>query len=189
MVKSELRKEYLQKRKAIHSIDKLKLDDLMLIQFQQLNFSNIRSVLSYWPIAANNEPNSHLFSGYLRHHIYNIQLAYPVSNFKNTQMEAVAIDENTVYKKSPQQITEPTTGIVLDPKSLDLILVPLIICDYKGYRVGYGKGFYDQYLTRCKTTVCTVGFSYFKPVTSIEDVNAFDVPLSYCITPNEVFEF
>jgi 5-formyltetrahydrofolate cyclo-ligase len=55
--------------------------------------------------------------------------------------------------------------------------------------VGYGKGYYDRYLKRCAQDVVKIGFSYFDAIDAIEDINEFDVPLNYCITPMRVYEF
>ncbi|HEX8461529.1 MAG TPA: 5-formyltetrahydrofolate cyclo-ligase, partial [Segetibacter sp.] len=72
---------------------------------------------------------------------------------------------------------------------IDLVFVPLLAYDKRGYRVGYGKGFYDRYLSLCKPEVLKVGFSYFGPEESIDDTHQFDVPLNYCITPDNIYEF
>lgn len=189
VLKQQLRETYLKKRRQISSRDKLKLDDLMLLQFQQLNFNHINTLLTYWGIANNNEPNTHLFSSYLRHTIPNLQIAYPVSNFETNEMKAIMIDEETVYKTNSYGITEPKFGNEVDATEIDLVLVPLIIFDKQGFRVGYGKGFYDKFLATCNQNVITIGFSYFEPIDKIEDTCSFDVPLSYCITPTNNYEF
>ncbi|MGK7876961.1 MAG: 5-formyltetrahydrofolate cyclo-ligase [Xenococcaceae cyanobacterium] len=36
---------------------------------------------------------------------------------------------------------------ILKPTEVDLILVPAVACDYQGYRLGYGGGFYDRMLS------------------------------------------
>ena len=72
---------------------------------------------------------------------------------------------------------------------VDLVLVPLLAFDTEGFRVGYGKGFYDRYLANCRADVVTIGFSYFGPVDKITDTGQFDVPLTYCITPQHTYEF
>src|SRR5690242_13139734 len=77
MTKTELRDIYREKRNTISSKEKLKLDDLLLIQFQQLYFEDVRTLFTYWPKAGAQEPNTHLFSGYLRHTIPSLQIAYP----------------------------------------------------------------------------------------------------------------
>lgn len=189
MIKQELRKTYLEKRMAILSREKIKLDDLLLIQFQRLAFDDVRILLSYFPMDQKNEPNTLLFSNYLRHTIPNLEIAFPKVDFTAGNMQAVLINEETVYQKSNNQIQEPREGEIIDRKDIDLIFVPLIACDSKGFRVGYGKGFYDKFLAGCGENVLKVGFSYFAPVGEISDVHDFDIPLNYCITPESVYEF
>lgn len=189
MTKELLRQEYRLKRNNISPLEKSKLDDLLLLQFQQKDYSGIHTLLSFWPIETQNEPNTHLFSRYLHFMLPDLLISYPVSNHSQLSMTAIAIDEDTVYQTDSRGITEPTEGTVLSPEKIDLIFVPLLVCDTQGYRVGYGKGFYDRYLARCCAHTITMGFSYFEPVAPITDTHSFDVPLHYCITPQDIYEF
>lgn len=189
MTKQQLRKLYREKRAAISSREKLKLDDLLLIQFQRLAFEEVDTLLTYWPMASQAEPNTHLFSGYLRHTIPGLQIAYTISNLTSYSMEAHVIDEDTVYHTNKWGITEPVNGEHIAPESIDLVFVPMLVCDEEGFRAGYGKGFYDRYLARCRPEVLKVGFSYFEPVEKIIDTQPFDVSLDYCITPATIYEF
>lgn len=186
--KAALRKKYKELRLALSSKERLKLDDLLLLQFQQIDFSGVSTVLTYWPLLSAAEPNTHLFSSYLRHMIPGLRLAYP-RMLNDTDMEAVAIDEETVYETHAWGITEPKQGPIISPMEIDLVLVPLLIFDELGYRVGYGKGYYDRYLARCSSRVATIGFSYFEPVVQIADTREFDLPLSIGITPDQLYEF
>src|SRR5213075_3525180 len=98
MTKTELRNIYGQKRLSIHSKEKLKMDDLLLIRFQKLSFDDTEVLLSYWPLLKFAEPNTHLFSGYLRHMIPSLLISYPVINTTNNTMRAVAITGSSVYE-------------------------------------------------------------------------------------------
>jgi len=69
------------------------------------------------------------------------------------------------------------------------VLVPLLSFDKKGFRVGYGKGFYDRFLMQCKSDCIKIGLSYFDPIDVIDDADEFDVPLDFCITPQKVYVF
>lgn len=189
MTKKEFRKLYKEKRAAIPSKEKLKLDDMLLINFQQLYFEDVSTLLSYWAKADAQEPNTHLFSGYLRHSIPGLNITYPVTEFSDCSMQALQINEDTVYYTNQYGLTEPKEGIIIAPQQIDLVFVPLLICDEEGYRVGYGKGFYDRYLACCRQDVIKIGFCYFKPVEKIDDIQSFDIPLDYCITPESVYEF
>ncbi|MBA4197441.1 MAG: 5-formyltetrahydrofolate cyclo-ligase [Chitinophaga sp.] len=189
MLKKELRNIYRAKRNAIDSKEKLKLDDLMLLQFQQLNYDGIETLLSYWPMHNTNEPNTFLFSRYLHHVIYNLQTAYPVTDFSDCSIKALVINEDTVYTTNQFGLMEPKDGVEINAEAIDLIFVPLLCFDEAGYRVGYGKGFYDRFLSQCGQHVIKIGFSYFDAVDKIDDANQFDVPLNYCITPQKIYEF
>lgn len=190
MTKKELRKVYKEKRLSISSKDKLKLDDLLLLQFQQLYFDEaVTTLLTYWPMANTNEPNMQLYTSYLRHSIPDLQIAYPVADFSTNGMTAMLINEDTVYSTNQYGITEPKEGTLIDACDVDIVFVPLLVCDEQGFRVGYGKGFYDRYLANCREEAVYIGFNYFGPVDKIDDANEFDVPLNYCITPQTIYEF
>jgi 5-formyltetrahydrofolate cyclo-ligase len=189
MTKAALRKLYKAKRLALTDKEKMKLDDLLLIQFQQLGVPAISCLMSYWPMPHQHEPNTQLFTSYYRHLIPNLHICYPVTNINDLSMQAMLIDEDTVYTTSNFGVTEPISDMVVPPAEIDLVFVPMLAYDNQGYRVGYGKGFYDRFLQQCHPSVITIGFSYFEPVNKIEDRNGFDVPLNYCITPDTIYEF
>lgn len=189
MYKQELRELYKAKRKALSDKERLRLDDLILLRFQQFDYSDIQTLLSYWPVARMAEPNTLPFSGYLRHLIPGLRVAYPITNTVTNEMKAVAITEETIYHTSPLGLTEPKEGEELAGSEIDLVLVPMLACDMDGFRVGYGKGYYDRFLAKCRENIVKIGFSYFEPVHQITDRNQFDVPLTYCITPWQIYEF
>ena len=86
-------------------------------------------------------------------------------------------------------IYEPDKGDPVLANEIDIIFVPLLAFEDNGYRVGYGKGFYDIYLAECREDCIKAGFCYFDPLDSIDDLDEFDVPLNLCITPKNVYVF
>jgi len=189
MLKKEIRKTYKEKRLHLSELERSKLDDLLLIQFQTADLPFIDALLSYWPIEENNEPNTHLFTEFLKFRNPELKICYPVSDFKKLSMQAVATDIDTPFEKKELNIHEPDGGIVVPAAEIDLVFVPLLAFDENGYRVGYGKGFYDKYLADCREDCIKAGFSYFEPVNSISDRHDFDVPLDLCITPQNLYVF
>ena len=67
--------------------------------------------------------------------------------------------------------------------------MPLLAFDKKGHRVGYGKGFYDKFLSECKPETIKIGLSFFEAEEMIADVFEADVKLDYCVTPEKIYEF
>lgn len=189
MLKKEARALYREKRTTLSAAEATKLDDLLLIQFQSIELPFLHSVLSYWPIEENNEPNTHLITEFLRFRNPEMKITYPVADFNTMTMTALAVDIDTAFTKQELNIYEPQEGEPVAAEEIDLVIVPLLAFDKNGYRVGYGKGFYDKYLAGCRPDCIKVGLCYFEPIDHLEDVDEFDVPLNLCITPQHVYAF
>jgi 5-formyltetrahydrofolate cyclo-ligase len=189
MLKKDARKIYREKRFTISQSDKMKWDDLLLIQFQTLKLPFLDYVLSFYPIEQNNEVNTFLVTDYLHFKNPNLRICYSRTNLKDGTMNAIICNADSIFQANEYNIPEPLDTEVADPTVLDLVIIPMLIFDIKGNRVGYGKGFYDRYLKECRDDCLKAGFSYFDPVESIDDANEFDVPLDFCITPQRTYVF
>ncbi len=190
MTKKELRKLYRDKRNALPEKERLRMDDLLLIQFQQVEIRfDVNILLSYWPLKQQAEVNTHLMTDYLQFRMPGLQIAYPVAEFTDNSMKLLLVNDDTDFRINEYGIAEPVNGIDIDPTMVDMVIVPLLAFDTNGYRVGYGKGFYDRLLERCRPDIIKIGFSFFEPVGAIADIDRFDVPLSIGITPNKIYEF
>lgn len=189
MLKKEARALFREKRAQLSLPERAKLDDLLLIGLQQCGLPPVSSVLSYMPISKFKEPDTFLFTRFLSFQNPGMRLAYPVADLRSGEMQAIEISDDTVFHKNEWGIEEPAGGLVMEPDSIDLVLVPLLAFDRKGNRAGYGKGFYDRYLAQCREDALFIGFSHFEPVEHIRDCHEFDVPLSLCITPHQTYVF
>ena len=115
------------------------------------------------------------------------------SNFETRKMTHYLLTDNTKFQKNEYNIPEPvdgpeTSGEVPSTK-IDVVFVPLLAFDKKGNRVGYGKGFYDNFLSECKPEVIKIGLSFFDSEEEIIDIFESDVKLDFCITPEKVYQF
>jgi len=187
MLKLAARKEFLEKRKNLTASECLKCDDLLLIQFQKLDWANVSSVANFYPLENHNEPNSLLFTRYLKWLIPGIQMVYPVVDAATATISFYKETEEIRFNN--WGIAEPISNEKLEPHSIDAVIVPLIGFDLKGHRIGYGKGFYDKYFENYPKHRPRIGVSYFEPISNIEDTHEFDVPLTHCITPWNSYEF
>ncbi|MBX2940028.1 MAG: 5-formyltetrahydrofolate cyclo-ligase [Ferruginibacter sp.] len=187
MIKQQLRKIYRAQRLALTDSERAKMDDLMLIQFQHSGIEIPDTVMTYAPLEKFAEFNPAFIEDYCLFKNPAVQFVYPV--MKGHDLIPMLTDADTAFLKNSMDIDEPVDGHPLDPKTIDMIFVPMVIADVSGNRVGYGKGFYDRFLKQCRKDVVMIGFSYFEPVQEISDVFEGDVPLNYCITPNACYLF
>lgn len=70
----------------------------------------------------------------------------------------------------------------------EVLIVPLLAFDQRGYRLGYGGGFYDRTLEglRAKGPVLTIGFGYDQQEVETVPVEATDQRLDLIVTPERV---
>ena len=109
--------------------------------------------------------------------------------FATVGMTHFLLTNNTKIKKNSYNVPEPVDGLEVPDAKIDVVFVPLLAYDKQGNRVGYGKGFYDNFLSKCKPETIKIGLSFFPPEEKIEDVSESDVKLDFCVTPDGVICF
>lgn len=105
------------------------------------------------------------------------------------QLNHFLLTDNLLIKPNKWGIPEPQNGLEVPPKKIDLVFVPLLAFDYKGNRLGYGKGFYDRFLSQCRRETLKIGLSFFEAETEEIPTEPTDVPLHYCVTPKKIYSF
>jgi len=111
------------------------------------------------------------------------------SNFKDGTLTNFLLTDNTTIKINKYGIPEPEDGIEVPNKKIEVVFIPLLAFDKKGNRVGYGKGFYDQFLSSCNKDVIKIGLSFFPPEEGIVNTRKEDIALDYCVTPEKIYLF
>ncbi len=189
MTKKEIRKIELGKRIQLSPQELQDKTMLIVNQFKGIVKSSTKYLLSYYPLRERNEFDVSICEKIVKETSPSTQIAWPRIALHSTGMDAHLIEENKLFIKNKFNILEPLDGELIVPEVLDVIFVPLIAFNRNGFRVGYGRGFYDRYLPGCRSDVIKVGFSFFDAVDRIDDINEFDVPLNLCITPTCIYEF
>ncbi len=62
-------------------------------------------------------------------------------------MEAVKIDSFEGLRRGGLGVLEPDSGDIVEKSNIDVVIMPGLCYDKMGFRLGYGKGYYDRYLT------------------------------------------
>jgi 5-formyltetrahydrofolate cyclo-ligase len=187
MTKAELRKVYKLLRK---NLTQDQVDDLSLKianQLLTLPIWNHEFYHTFLSIAEHKEVNTeyllNILSGKDKH------IVISKSDFSTLEMTHYLLTDNTKIKKNQWHIPEPINGIKIDSNQIDVVFIPLLAFDKIGHRVGYGKGFYDNFLANCKPEVLKIGLSFFKSEEQIIDVFKSDIQLDYCVTPEYIYQF
>lgn len=97
------------------------------------------------------------------------------------QMEAGQVTGLERLRPGAFAIPEPDEGCpVIGREQIDLILVPNLCCDRKGYRLGHGGGYYDRYLAGYTGT--TVAFCPEEWLQTELPRDEFDLPVGLVLT-------
>ena len=164
--KTALRTEIksLRKNLDITGISKILVEKIKMHQA----FKSADNVMLYYPLK------------------YEINLLELLKEDKNFYFPKVAGENllvcpyNDNFQKSELNILEPCSEPV-SAEILDLIIVPALAIDKSNYRLGYGGGFYDKFLSKnpgIKTLVPICGKFVYEELPH-ED---FDVPVDYAVT-------
>ena len=187
MNKTELRQKYKALRNSLseNEVEEMSLavaNKILALQLWEKTYFHI-----FLPITEQKEVNTefilHLLSGKDK------EIIISKADFATRNMTHFLLTDNTKIKKNEYNIPEPVDGIEVPSNKIDVVFVPLLAFDKKGHRVGYGKGFYDKFLSECKPDVIKIGLSFFEPEEIIEDVFEGDIQLDYCVTPNSIHSF
>lgn len=111
------------------------------------------------------------------------------SDFDTFEMTHFLLTDNTKFRTNSYNIPEPVNGLEVPVDKIDVVFVPLLAFDLNGNRVGYGKGFYDKFLSKCNPEVIKIGLSFFEAEEKISDATNEDVLLDFCVTPNKIYTF
>lgn len=190
MTKNELRKIYLEKQKSLAAVErKSKSGAIADNFFQKFDLQNIEFLHCFLPIEKNNEVDTHQIIERLWREFPRVETVASRVRFDSMTLENLKFKAHTTLLKNRWHILEPDGNELLEIEKIDLVLIPLLCFDERGFRVGYGKGFYDKFLSECRADCLKIGLSFFAPVKKISDAQNFDVKLDFCVTPDEVFLF
>jgi 5-formyltetrahydrofolate cyclo-ligase len=189
MLKKELRDKYKKARMALSEKDRVINADLILINFQKIELPFINCVLSYLAAELLGEIDTGLILRYLEFKNPSLRIAVPRIDVKSEIFNSVEINNNDVMQTNHFGVSEPASGTIVHPQEIDLAIVPLLAFDTRGFRVGFGKGYFDKFLSLCKPEIIKIGLSDYEAEDEIEDINTFDIPLNFCITPQNIYSF
>ena len=188
MLKKELRAIYREKRAALTPEEIIDLSDRITFMLRQLlgkiEFQHVNCFLT------NTEKKEVHTDGILQLLWQKgKEVSVPFSNYATLEMQCAEMTAETVLENDSYGIPQPSSPYFGPAEKIDIVLVPLLCFDERGFRVGYGKGMYDRFLKKCNPQVITIGLSFFEEEDIITDCDQFDVPLHYVVTPRNIYTY
>jgi 5-formyltetrahydrofolate cyclo-ligase len=190
VTKAELRHNYLAKRQLL-SIDERERKTAQIVEkfFNHYHLSKINVLHCFISIERFGEVDTRpIFQRVWSDHP-DITTVVPRINRETEELESLLYGADTELVHDRWQIGEPVHNDRVESIEVDLVLVPLLCYDRTGHRIGYGKGYYDRFLAKCRPDCQKIGLSMFPPIDEISDAHEGDIKLDACITPTEVIKF
>jgi 5-formyltetrahydrofolate cyclo-ligase len=118
------------------------------------------------------------------------RLSVPV--IRNGELLTAAFQKGDAVRPAQFGQPEPEVLSVANESLLDVVLIPLLAYDERGYRIGYGKGFYDRFLQRLSrqgVTPCRIGLSFLQQKVDAVPADLQDEPLDGVVHEQGVIRF
>lgn len=180
MDKKLLRKEMLIKRDNLSKDKKLFLDNRIKERLEEMKFfKEAEKIFIY--VGFGSEINTIDFiNDFLKERK---KIFIPRTNIEEKIMEAVEIKSLDNLEKDKYGILEPAKDIKAVKKvDLDLIILPGVVFDELGGRIGYGGGYYDKYLQDLEESIPKAALCYEFQIIDKVPTEEHDIRADYIIT-------
>jgi 5-formyltetrahydrofolate cyclo-ligase len=180
LAKSDIRKTILDKRNSISQLDHINNSRIISNRvISTKEYQSSRSLGIYYSIGSEVKTFA-----IIRHSLENKkEIALPrIIDSTKIQFFKVMEDrfEKIKFTKGKNGIFENSMSTTIIDK-IDLLIIPGIAFDLKGNRIGYGKGYYDRFLSLYKAK-CKMGLSYDCQIINEIPNNEHDIPVDIIIT-------
>lgn len=187
MDKKTLRDLYKRKRSALTTVEVRELSRQLVLQAGKLPVWGLSNFHVFLSIERQNEPQTQPLIDFLFGENKNVIVSKP--DHQTGTLTHFRFGKDTKLIEGKYGIPEPAGGLQVDEKEIDVVFIPLLAFDEAGNRVGYGKGFYDRFLHKCRPGAIKIGWSFFEAEKQIGDVLPTDIRLDFCVTPGHIYKF
>lgn len=109
-----------------------------------------------------------------------------ITDTRSNALHHVWLDAQTPLVENKWGIPEPAEIRPADPSQCSAVFVPLIVFDLELNRIGYGKGYYDKFLSTLPPGVKKVGLSLAPPLDLIPYAEPHDIKVDAVIWPGGI---
>lgn len=143
---------------------------------------------AYWPMVAEREVDTRpllktlLAAG--KQIVLPVVLRFTRAATDRPRLEHRRLTDPSDLRSNRWGLQEPSAGECVPPEALDAVIVPTLGADRRGYRIGHGYGYYDEFLR--EVTAPTVGLVYDACLVDTVPAEPHDVPLRLLVTESGV---
>lgn len=185
MTKDQLRKEYRERRKNF--------SEELIEDFSQKIFGRLKSMpiwdAEYFHVFVSIKGKHEINTSPIINDLFESDKKVIVPKTDGKELLACEIHPDTKWEIGNFNVPEPIDYKLIDSNLIQVVLVPMLICDLAGNRIGYGGGYYDRFMSKLNKDCLKIGLNFFRPIQKIEGIEPTDVPLDYCVTPDEIVSF
>lgn len=186
MDKDSLRKETYLKRSQPDDGYKAQAGQFICEKLiHALQYKNAATVMSY--IAFRNEVPTETLNRACLEDCKILTVPYCIDREHMVAVKAESIPDGSCTDRLGIFVPEEALHHVWDPQAIDLVVVPGVVYNNQCYRIGYGKGFYDRFLTLVRPDCIKVGFAYELQMTDIPFQSLHDIPVDLIISEKSTY--
>lgn len=179
--KNVLRKKYKAVRNSLSADTRAVLSGEICRRICALvGIQNAGAVMNY--AAQRSEVDTDAVSEYILSHKKTLLL--PVTDINTQTMHASKADF-VHMERGGYGIAEPCDKTEFCADGIDAIIAPALVYNRNGFRIGYGKGYYDRFFAQCRNAL-KIGAAYSVQICSEAFEAAHDMPVDIIVTENEV---
>lgn len=180
-----LLREQARKHRALNDTRDEDIEAATAFFFDTIQPNKNQIIGAYWPKGREFDP-THILDQALKQ---GIKCALPKVENNSRILKFMSWSQDEPLTKGTFDIMEPENGVELEP---DILIVPMLAFDRKGYRLGQGGGYYDATLQhfRAKKDIQAVGVAYSSQAVLFNlPAEAHDQKMDWILTPQGMTSF
>lgn len=179
ILKKTLRKKFISKRNSLASDYRNSSTNTIFATLEEQNFFESSEKIFIY-VGFGSEITTETF---IKKWINKKQIFVP--KIENGKMNLIRLKSWDELAPGHFGVLEPTSSDYYEGK-IDLVVTPSIVFDNNGYRLGYGKGYYDKYFSSREYDI-SVGLSYHKLLQDNVPKEDHDIKVDVIITEEKTF--
>lgn len=185
MNKKILRKEILDERSKLGIDDHKNYSKIILNTLLGSSYyKNAKTIMTF--ISFLDEVDTHEF---IKKSIEdNKNIVVPITIPETKELKLSLVKDFNELELGFYNILTPKEEFIRDtePALVDLIIVPGVVFDKRGYRIGYGGGYYDRFLSKIDKKIPKISLAFDLQVIDKVPTEYYDIPVDYIITEKEI---